>query len=41
MPKRNEGKLLKAKSRLVPDIMVAATECRTESFHPWKSLCKE
>lgn len=40
MPKRNEGKLLKAKSRLVPD-MVAATECRTESFHPWKSLCKE
>lgn len=32
---------LKAKSRLVPDTMVAAAECRTDSFHPWKSLHRE
>lgn len=31
----------KAKGRLVPDIMVAAAEWRTDSFHPWKNLHKE
>lgn len=32
---------LKAKSRLAPDTMVAAAECSTDSFHPWKSLHRE
>lgn len=32
---------LKAKSRLAPDLMVAAAEWRMDTFHPWKSLYKE